>query len=153
MLESFGGEIVYYGMEKYLPVSKHDSRKMHLACAREIFRRVNSNAVQTDKKYLLVFDEHSLHGDRVDLASTVFKNEASGNIYTLDHPYALTSKFHKCIQLADWISAILGRIYQYEVESKVWEENKIYHKKLKSTIARMTSNYSYFKARQKSLNL
>ena len=153
VLEENGGKIVYYGMEKYSSYENHKPKQLHLSCARELLRRINSHALRTEKKYLLVFDEHSLHGDRVNMSSTVFKDELRKNVYILDHPYALSSKFHRCIQLADWVSAIFGRIFQYQAEPEVWEENAEYYNKLLPIIDKMSTDYSHFKARQHSLTI
>lgn len=115
-LRKNGGGIVYCGMKKYASVTDHNSNGIYLSQLKEILKRIddfcksncNSNA-------FVILDENGGQSQRTRIvdksAASMFGSTSLSSI--IEPVLQSESHLYQNLQCADWICAILTRIFNY----------------------------------------
>lgn len=150
-IEKVDGQICYFGVEKTrLPPREHNSKQLHLAGMRKAFQRVNKRCFSEGSRFVLIFDEHPLHKDKLRYIKSV-QNGQPTKVRILDTPYDLNSRHYECIQAADWICTLLGRIWATRVSPAEWKSQQTYEQKFGKRMSNIEFNGNQMSLRQKDM--
>jgi hypothetical protein len=125
IVEKHGGLIFYSGMKKFEEHEKHDSKKLQLACLRKAFATLNRACEAQNKDFLILFDEHQTHLQKINFINSIYLDPKS-KTKIADYPYDLKSDMYNNIQAADWVCALLGRIWSYKADNEEWGTHSQY---------------------------
>ena len=127
MLHNNGGSIFYHGREK--TVSKLDGNPVGLytTVLSHTIRQLDSHCEACGNNYVLVLDQHDARRELLDCASkTMYGREPARRL--LSPPFEVESHLNQPIQAADWIAAIVGRLWAFEVQSGQYADHEKFHR-------------------------
>jgi hypothetical protein len=130
-----GGKIFYSGFEKKrLGPADHDSEVVRRSALRSTFKILNKTCVATSCDFMLIFDQHDAHVEKINFIRAIALNSNGGTLRIRDVPYELDSKNYYTIQSADWVCTLLFRVLAYEVSAADWPYLKGYHDRFRERI-------------------
>lgn len=139
LITEVDGRIVYAGIEKTSPQHEHRARVLHNSCARRSIELVNRALRKCEgERFMVVFDEHSSHADKTTHIATTILRGNSNKVRLIEPPYQGDSKLYNSIQAADWVCALLGRIFSYMAEPKLWPRHRAYYERFFPIIEKIT---------------
>lgn len=114
-LQKSGGHIFYYGREKVRQADGLNSTGFYKTIFSHCLRDIDKFCEARRQNYVVVLDEHSSRKDLLETASkTMFGSEPTRKLAS--PPFEVESYLNQNIQAADWIAAIIGRIWAYRLE-------------------------------------
>lgn len=138
LVKSCNGQIVYYGMEKYLKHGQsHNAKGMHVAVAKQCLNISERYCESQLSRFVMLLDEHSAHKERQSAVAEIIFAKYLDRWWLAEPPYESGSYFSHLIQAADWTSAIIGRIWAYRTRPQEWADLKSYHDRFGETIRGM----------------
>lgn len=154
ILRECEAQIVYFGLEKYSKTPEtHSAKKIHMSCTRRAFDRINNYCRTENQQFMLVFDRHELHEDKMLFIEMVDSTNRPNKIKIVNIPYDLDSNLHGCVQVADWICTLLGKIFAFQVRPKEWRLQQEYSLLFSEQIKELTSEVSSFQPLQHHLKI
>jgi hypothetical protein len=109
-----GGRVFYYGREKIAGSLNVNSVGLYTTILGHAIRQLEKYSVSTNSNFIIVVDEHSTRKELLVTASkTMFGHTPTRHL--LSPPFEVESYINQNIQAADWISAIVGRLWAYEI--------------------------------------
>jgi hypothetical protein len=110
-----GGKVFYYGREKICDSTDVNSTGLYTTVLSHTIRQLESFASSTNSNYVMVVDENSARKQLlVSSEKTMFGNNPARHL--LSPPFEVESYINQNIQAADWIAAIVGRLWAYELK-------------------------------------
>ena len=110
-----GGKIFYYGREKIAGTTDVNSIGLYTTVLSHAIRQLESFATARRTSYVMVVDEHSARKQLLITASKTMFGEVPAT-YLLSPPFEVESYINQNIQAADWVAAIIGRLWAYELQ-------------------------------------
>ena len=130
-IESRKGSIFYVGLKKYLEPEEFNSEKLYLSVLSESIKRLDGIFLNKGS-FSIVMDQVCPMGKMANLRTNVVA-KASLEMYGENHrrsliepPLQVESNLYQTIQCADWICALIGRLYAYRVSPNEYPENKCF---------------------------
>jgi hypothetical protein len=109
-----GGKIFYYGREKIRGTTNVNSIGLYTTVLSHTIRQLESFSDAQRTNYVMVVDEHSARKQLLVTASkTMFGQPPARHL--LSPPFEVESYINQNIQAADWIAAIIGRLWAHEL--------------------------------------
>jgi uncharacterized protein DUF3800 len=109
-----GGKIFYYGREKIRGTTNVNSVGLYTTVLSHTIRQLESFSDAHQTNYVMVVDEHSARKQLLVTASkTMFGQPPARHL--LSPPFEVESYINQNIQAADWIAAIIGRLWASEL--------------------------------------
>lgn len=105
------GKIFFCGAQKRKSPNRHNPWALYKSTLEKSIQRIDQYCWQEDKKFLLVLDSHRDRKYMLDSAAKVMYSKRSMRLIEL--PFHVESYLYPTIQAADWIAAVIGRIYAY----------------------------------------
>ncbi len=140
-VRSCGGVIVYYGREKHLAPGKANAPGLNRTVLSQLIRNFDQYADGQNSNFLMILDEHSQHRDLLETAAkTMFGSEPARRLS--EPPFQVESYLYQTVQAADWIAAILGRVWAYELRPKEYQDCRPAYKYFAARIDGTASNSS-----------
>lgn len=120
-IKTTGGIVFFVGIEKYEHPETHSAKGLYHTVLREAIRRIDSFCVQRDSRFIMILDEHP---DRVELLETAAKAMymPNGARTLIEPPFQVESHLYQTVQCADWISALVNRLWCYRVDPIAFEQ-------------------------------
>jgi hypothetical protein len=110
-----GGKIFYNGREKISNNLEVNSMGLYTTVLSHTIRRLNEYFTHINESFAIVVDEHSARPELLECAQkTMFSRENPAK-HLLSPPFEVESYLDQNIQAADWIAAIIGRLWAYEI--------------------------------------
>lgn len=109
-----GGKIFYYGREKISGTTNVNSIGLYTTVLSHAIRQLESFSETQRTSYVMVVDEHSARKQLLVTASKTMYGENPAT-HLLSPPFEVESYVNQNIQAADWIAAICGRLWAYEL--------------------------------------
>lgn len=108
-----GGKVFYYGREKIIGSTAVNSIGLYTTILSHAIRQLESFSAANGSNFVMVVDEHSA---RKQLLITASKTMFGANParHMLSPPFEVESYINQNVQAADWIAAIVGRLWAYE---------------------------------------
>jgi hypothetical protein len=109
-----GGNVFYYGREKISGTTDVNSTGLYTTVLAHAIRQLDGLCANSDRKFVMVVDEHSV---RKQLLITSLKTmyDANPARNMLSPPFEVESYANQNIQAADWVAAIIGRLWAHEL--------------------------------------
>lgn len=116
------GYTFFVGTEKRKDPSYHNSTRLYKSTLRESIKRLDEFCIKRDAKFILCLDYHSNRAEMVkSSAFEMFGAERKSLIEPLFHA---ESDLYQTLQFADWIAAVIGKIYAYNTCPNEFSENE-----------------------------
>lgn len=131
------GHVLYRGIVKASDIADHSASKVHMACLRRVFATVNSYCGESESYFLMSFDRHETHLKKMQFISGAHR-DSDGKVRIADYPHDLESRYHNSIQAADWVCALLGRVWAYRVDAVGWASHKPYDDRFSNLLTQVT---------------
>ncbi len=109
-----GGRIFYYGREKIIGSLDVNSVGLYTTVLSHTIRQLENFCESSHTNFVMVVDEHSTRKQLLVTASKTMYGHTPAR-HMLSPPFEVESYINQNIQAADWIAAIVGRLYAHEV--------------------------------------
>lgn len=114
-IRKYEGQIFFYGREKYQSPEVANANGLYRTVFAHAIRRIDQFCDGRDTNFVIVVDEHSARKELLDTAAkTMFGAQPARRL--ISPPFEVESYVNQAIQAADWIAAILGHLWAYELE-------------------------------------
>jgi len=81
--------------------------------------------MQEQQFFMMVLDQHSSRADLLEAATkTMFGQDPAPKL--LEPPFEVESHLYQTVQAADWIAAILGKLWAYRLRPDQYPELRIF---------------------------
>jgi hypothetical protein len=118
-----GGKAFYYGREKIYGTTNVNSTGLYTTVHGHTIRQLESFSSTAKTNYVMVVDEHSARKALMVTASkTMFGHKPARHL--LCPPFEVKSYINQNIQAADWIAAIVGRLWAHEILPDQYADHK-----------------------------
>lgn len=124
-----GGFVFYVGIEKPRTTERYVSKAVYYRILREAIKRLNEHCdAQHDQpaRFMIVMDEHELRHELITKASQAMFSKASPMRALIEPPFQIESHRYQTCQAADWLSALIGRLGAYWIETEEFPENEAF---------------------------
>lgn len=117
-----GAWAFYYGREKTAGTVDVNSRGLYTTVLGHAIHQLERFSENQNANYILVTDEHS---SRKALLATAVKTMYGDNParHLLSPPFEVESYANQNIQAADWVAAIVGRLWAYQVRKAEYADH------------------------------
>ena len=112
-LRSVGGRVFYHGREKVPALMDGNANGLYTTVLAHAIRRIDAFCATENSPFAIVLDEHSARKDLLECAQKTMygKNPAH---HLVSPPFEVESYLDQTMQAADWIAAIVGRLWAHE---------------------------------------
>lgn len=124
-VREFGGAIFYHGREKTVGKLDGNSVGLYTTIFGYTIRKLNSyfRNINTNGNFIIVLDQHSSRKELLVCASKTMYGRSPAR-KMLCPPFEVESHVNQPIQAADWICAILGRLWAYELQTSQYLDHE-----------------------------
>lgn len=120
---AFGGSVFYHGREKTIGKLDGNSVGLYTTIFGYTIRKLNSHFRNLNENFIIVLDQHSSRKELLVCASkTIYGRNPAKRM--LCPPFEVESHVNQPIQAADWICAILGRLWAHELQAHQYEDHE-----------------------------
>jgi hypothetical protein len=109
-----GGKAFYYGREKIQGTTDVNSTGLYTTILGHAIRQLENFSITTRSNFIMIVDEHSAKKALLVAASKTMYGEHPAR-RLLCPPFEVKSYINQNIQAADWIAAIVGRLWAREI--------------------------------------
>jgi len=121
------GRIFYYGREKYRGREDMNANGLYKTVLAHTLRQIDEHCSSIGQNFVVVVDEHSARKELLEAAAkTMFGSEGAKRL--ISTPFEVESYLNQNIQAADWIAALVGRLWNYKLEPGEFGNYELYHK-------------------------
>lgn len=120
-----GGFLFYVGEAKPLGDSCFSQNYAYERSLKEIIKRLDDEFKSQDAQFLIFMDDHESRTQIVKNA--IYEMHQQSKYQLLEAPMQVDSKLYQTIQCADWLCAIYGKLYFYEIEPESKPSYKIFN--------------------------
>ena len=127
-IRDHGGNLFYYGREKITGTKTNlNATGLYTTILGHAIRQLESFGSTSDTNFIMVVDQHSARKQLLVTASkTMFGHTPARHM--LSPPFEVESYVNQNIQAADWVSAIVGRLWAYELRKDEFADHADIHK-------------------------
>lgn len=122
-----GGRVFYYGREKISGTTNVHSIGLYTTILSHTIRQLERFGESVNANYIMVVDEHSARRELLITASKTMYGVSPAR-HMLSPPFEVESHFNQNIQAADWVAAIVGRLWNYELLPDQFADHKDFRK-------------------------
>lgn len=123
-----GGKVFYHGIEKH--EAAKDSNPVGLYCTVLVHALHQLNdycAKVVDDNFMVILDEHSSRLALLENAMRAMHDRADPVFKIIEPPFQVESHLYQTVQVADWISSIVGALWAYralptQYADEIWAE-------------------------------
>jgi hypothetical protein len=123
-----GGNVFYYGREKISGTTNVNSVGMYKTVLARAIHQLDSFCESADSNFVLIVDQHSA---RKQLLITSLQNMYDYEMPArrmLSPPFEVESYINQNIQAADWIAAIVGRLWARKIRPDEYNDHSDFEK-------------------------
>jgi len=113
-LRSSGGNVFYYGREKKAGRTDLNSIGLYTTVLSHAIRQLENYGNASNTNFVMVVDEHSARKQLLVTASKTMFGQTPAR-HMLSPPFEVESYVNQNIQAADWVAAIIGRLWAREL--------------------------------------
>jgi hypothetical protein len=118
-----GGHVFYYGRVKIQGSTAVNSIGLYTTILSSAIRQLEKYGISTDKNFAMVVDQHSARKQLLITASkTMFGQKPAKHL--VSPPFEVESYINQNIQAADWIAAIVARLWAYETRPTEYADHE-----------------------------
>jgi hypothetical protein len=117
-----GGNVFYYGREKISGTTEVNSTGLYTTILAHAIRQLDRCCAENERNFVMVVDEHSKRKQLlITSLKTMYDTNPAGNM--LSPPFEVESYANQNIQAADWIAAIVGRLWAHELRPNEYDDH------------------------------
>lgn len=121
-IRDMGGKVFYYGREKIAGTTEVNSTGLYTTILSHAIRQLDSNGESTKRNFVIVVDENSARKQLlITSIKTMYSDKPTRHL--LSPPFEVESYINQNIQAADWIAAIIGRLWSYELRPQEYADH------------------------------
>ena len=123
-LSALGGHVIYNGMQKYLLPPLHKSNHLYLSMLSNILEKIHYYCENQNSNSIIILDENGGKSQRTRIVDMSALNIfGSKSYHALVEPvFQAESHLYQNLQCADWICAVLTRIFNYKTCTSEYPE-------------------------------
>lgn len=110
-----GGKAFYYGREKLSGTTDVDASGLYKTVLSHTIDKLERFSIENDTNFILVMDENSVRKQLLVTSLQRMYDSDDPAIHMLSPPFEAESYVNQNIQAADWIAAIVGRLWAHEI--------------------------------------
>ena len=122
-----GGKIFYYGREKISGTTDVHSTGLYTTVLGHAIRQLENYSETEKTEFIMVVDEHTMRRQLLKTAAQTMYGDNPAR-HLLSPPFEVESYVNQNIQAADWVSAIIGRLWAYEIFPSEYADHKDFRK-------------------------
>ncbi|MCG6203011.1 DUF3800 domain-containing protein [Rhodopseudomonas sp. HC1] len=120
-----GGKIFYHGREKITATEDVNPNGLYKTVFSDAIRKLEAYCAEQNKNFVIVVDEHSARRELLETAvKTMYGRDPARHLAS--PPFEVESHLNQNIQAADWIAAIIGKLWTYRLGGKEWTDLRPY---------------------------
>jgi Protein of unknown function (DUF3800) len=117
-----GGKIFYYGREKISGTTDVHAIGLYKTVLGHAINQLENYSETAQKNFIMIVDEHSARKALlVTSLKTMYGDKPAQRL--LSPPFEVESYINQNIQAADWICAIIGRMWAYQIRPKEYVDH------------------------------
>ncbi len=141
----------YYGREKYQSPEASKASGLYNTVLSHTIRRCDRHICSRQSQFLMILDQHK---DRIKLletsAKTMFGSSPARSL--IEPPFHVESHLYQTIQVADWISTVVGRAFAYRTRPHDFPEWDWADKLFSTSVERHCKHSSLWRPRHRPAN-
>ena len=127
-IRSSGGKVYYYGREKITGTTDVNSLGLYTTVLAHAIRQIESFSASENTNFVLVVDEHSARKQLLITSLKTMYDHENPARRMLSPPFEVESYINQNIQAADWIAAIVGRLWAHRIRPSEYDDHKDFEK-------------------------
>jgi Protein of unknown function (DUF3800) len=127
-IRDHGGKVLYYGREKISGTTDVNSVGLYKTVLGHAIRQLGSFCVAANSNFVLVVDEHSARRQLLITSLQTMYDHGSPARRILSPPFEVESDTNQNIQAADWIAAIVARLWAHRVRPDEYADHVDFEK-------------------------
>ena len=148
-LDECQGKVFYYGREKIIGKSDGSWTGMYTSRLREATRSLNGYFDKTNENFAIIVDEHDARNELLEAAAkTMFGDNPARRL--VSPPFEAKSHLNQNIQAADWVAAIVGRLWNYNILHEEFSDHEDFHKYYWDRVHKISVASRFFRRNAKS---
>ena len=128
------GYLFYVGTEKQDDPQKHNSTKLYQSTLREAIKRVDRFCSDRNAQFVLCLDYHSNRAQMVKTCAIEMHGAARKTL--IEPVFHAESDLYQSLQFADWVAAVVGKMYAYKCRPTEFSENEPFKRYFEARIRR-----------------
>jgi len=147
-LNGLGGRVFYYGREKVAGRTDGNPNGLYTTIFGHTIRSLDAYANSVGSNFAIVVDEHSARKELLDCAAkTMFGRRPTKKL--VSPPFEVESNLNQNIQAADWVAAIVGRMWAYRTQPEQFFDHAKIDAYFGDRIARLATHSRVERRREK----
>lgn len=143
LIDSNDGIVFYNGLVKSSDPEHHNSKGVYINVLKNSVKSINKYCEEKSEFGAIFLDEIEprMRTSAVEVASvSLYGYDRCFNI--LEPPYQVESHLYQTVQCADWICAILGRLFAYEHKSDEFPKEEVFKRYFSDRLKKVSKNSS-----------
>jgi hypothetical protein len=120
-----GGKIFYHGREKIPGTQAVNPTGLYKTVFSDAIRKLEAYSAEQQKNFVIVVDEHSARKELLETAAKTMYGHSPA-FHLASPPFEVESHLNQNIQAADWIAAIIGKLWTYRSGGTEWADLQPY---------------------------
>ncbi|MHC2462080.1 DUF3800 domain-containing protein [Bradyrhizobium embrapense] len=120
-----GGKIFYFGKQKIAGTEAVNPTGLYKTVFSNAIRKLEAYSAERKENFVIVVDEHTARKELLDTAAkTMFGQDPA--FHLASPPFEVESHLNQNVQAADWVAAIIGKLWNYRLGGTEWSDLKPY---------------------------
>lgn len=139
-VQNCGGKVFYHGREKRFGDRKNvNPNGLYTTVFSHAIRQIDAYRTTTNQNFALVVDEHSARKELLECAAkTMYGRDPTKKL--VSPPFEVESYLNQNMQAADWVAAIVGRIWNYKILPDQYEDHEMINLYFDARISRLVTH-------------
>ncbi|MGV0879312.1 DUF3800 domain-containing protein [Martelella sp. FLE1502] len=121
-IKSNGGKIIYQGIEKYTDPEKSNGPGLYKTVLSKTIRAVDRKFQPDKEVYAIIVDQHNDREKLMVSAQQTMYSRVNGAYGLMEPPYQVESHLYPSVQMADWVSSIVGSLWNYKTRPEQFQD-------------------------------
>jgi uncharacterized protein DUF3800 len=122
-VDDLGGKLFYYGREKMVGKLDGNSTGLYTTILSHVIRKLDRLCTEADDNFVLIMDQHATRKELLECAAKTMHGAQPAR-RLLSPPFEVESYLDQNMQAADWIAAIVGRLWAYELQPDQYKDHQ-----------------------------
>jgi len=118
-----GGKVFYYGREKIAGRTDLNAAGLYTTVLGHTLRQLENYSVASKCNFVVVVDEHSARKQLLVTALKTMYDADNPARHLISPPFEVESYINQNIQAADWVAAIVGRLWAHQLRPKEFQDH------------------------------
>ena len=123
-IKAAGGKIIYSGIEKYASPETSNGPGLYKAVLSRTIRAIEKRFAPDKETYAIILDQHNDRAKLLVSAQQTMYSREDGAYWLMEPPYQVESHMYPSVQMADWIAAIVGSLWNFKVSPEQFADDK-----------------------------